>query len=63
MKKKILRSGNSLAVTIPSDFAKDLGLKAGDTVNAYLDRTQNKITYKFTGATQLPLPQTLFPKR
>lgn len=32
MLQKVIQVGNSLAVTIPWDFAKDVGLKAGQRI-------------------------------
>ena len=57
MLKKIIRSGNSLAVIIPSVFVKELGLKKGTIVKVNLDKAQNSLTYKFFGDTQLTLLQ------
>jgi len=57
MYKKVIRSGNSLAVIIPSTFAKDLAIKKGATVEVKLDKPQNRLIYKFFGNTQLTLLQ------
>lgn len=55
MTQKVIKTGNSLAVTVPSSFAKSLGLKIGSdvTVEAYPETGQ--LTYTFTGANQLTL--------
>lgn len=37
MLQKIIQAGNSLAVTIPSSFAQDLGWKAGEKVLVVAD--------------------------
>lgn len=43
MARKIIRVGNSLAVTIPSDILEDLGLQAGVAVRIELDRERGGI--------------------
>jgi len=63
MPKKIIRSGNSLAVTIPAEFAKDLNLSPGDEVEIKVNKYRNVITYKFRGNTQLSLSPELFKSR
>lgn len=59
MKQKILRTGHSLAVVIPSTFVRDLAIKSGDSVQVTPDRRRGKITYTFQNITQLTLA---FPK-
>lgn len=53
--QKILKTGNSLAVVVPSDFVKGLGLKPGDEVKVLVKPEKGEILYKFSGAMQLPL--------
>lgn len=53
--QKIFRTGNSLAVTVPSDFARDLGIKSGDEVKVRVDKSRGKIVLEFSGVRQLPL--------
>jgi antitoxin component of MazEF toxin-antitoxin module len=55
MRQKILKTGNSLAVTIPSKFARILGLKPGDEVVVKTDYAKNIIHCGFTGTGQLNL--------
>jgi antitoxin component of MazEF toxin-antitoxin module len=55
MFKKVIRSGNSLALTIPSKFVKEIGIKKGDKVEVVFNKPQNQIRYKFFGNTQLSL--------
>lgn len=55
MKQKIIKAGNSLAVTIPSQFVKKLGLKSGHQVTVMPYFEKNQITYTFTNSSQLPL--------
>lgn len=52
---RVIRTGNSLAVTIPSDFVKSVGIRAGDEVKVELEEDKGKITYFYSGARQLPL--------
>ncbi len=55
MKQKVLRTGHSLAVVIPSKFVRDIVVKPGDVVSVTPDSRKGKITYTFQNATQLPL--------
>jgi len=59
MDHKILKTGNSLAVTIPSEFAKTLGLRPGQPVNVKPDLAAGRLTITFSSSGQL----TLLPKR
>lgn len=64
MTQKVIRTGNSLAVTIPSEFGKAVGVRAGDNVKVEVAIDRGKITYSFSGAKQLPLAENfLRPKR
>ena len=53
--QKIIKAGNSLAVTIPSDVVKRSGLKPGDTVEVIRDSNDPVLTLKFSGSHQLSL--------
>ena len=53
MKKKILRTGHSLAVTIPSKFAKIVGAKPGDEVLVQSKIEEGKLLITFGGVRQL----------
>lgn len=55
MAQKVIKTGNSLAVTIPSWFVKDSGIKAGDDVKVRLEPEKNRVIYNFAGTKQLPL--------
>lgn len=55
MIQKVIRTGNSLAVTIPSGFVKSVGIKSGDQARVELEPEFGKVTYFFLGAKQLPL--------
>ena len=54
-KQKIIRTGNSLAVTIPSFLAKSVGIKAGQEVSVMIEPDKGKMTCSFSGNTQLSL--------
>lgn len=53
--QRIIKTGNSLGLTIPAKFARYLGLKPGTLVKMEPDRTEGKITYTFIITSQLPL--------
>ncbi len=59
MTQKVIRTGNSLAVTIPSEFVKSVGVRASDQVKVEVEEDKGKITYYFTGAKQLPLSENI----
>ncbi|MDO8551249.1 MAG: AbrB/MazE/SpoVT family DNA-binding domain-containing protein [bacterium] len=63
MSQKVIRTGNSLAVTIPSQFVKDLGIRVGDPVKVSLERDKGKITFIFSGAKQLPLAESFLRQK
>lgn len=56
MEQKIIRTGNSLGVTVPADFVKAVGIRPGDTVEVRKDLETGRVIYTFHGAKQLPLP-------
>lgn len=53
--QKIIKTGNSAALTIPSNFFKALNLQIGDQVQTLLDYYEGSITYKFVDVRQLRL--------
>jgi antitoxin component of MazEF toxin-antitoxin module len=55
MAEKIIKTGNSAAVTLPAKFIKDLGLKIGDPVEVEVDYRKGEIVFRFPGARQLQL--------
>jgi antitoxin component of MazEF toxin-antitoxin module len=57
MTQKVIRTGNSLAVVIPSEFVKSIGIKPSDEVRVEIEAEKGKITYFFSGAKQLPLSE------
>lgn len=57
MTQKVIKTGNSLAVTVPSEFARSVGIRAGDEVKLAIKTDKGQITYFFVGAKQLPLSE------
>jgi antitoxin component of MazEF toxin-antitoxin module len=48
-KRKVIKTGNSLAVTIPSKTIKDFNIKEGDPVILSVNKTKVSITYIYSG--------------
>jgi len=57
MTQKIIKTGNSAAVTIPSEMLKSLNLKIGDKAEAMMNFTEGSITYIFPEIRQLRLEE------
>lgn len=55
MDQKIIRTGNSAAVTIPANFLKALNLKVGDRTQAKCNFDKEMVIYSFPDARQLRL--------
>ncbi len=55
MKQKVIRAGNSTAVTVPAHFVKMVGVKVGDTVIVTEKPESGKVIYEFSGSYQLNL--------
>jgi len=53
--KKIIQTGNSAAVTLPSEFIQTLNLKIGDPVEVNVNYVKGEIIFRFPSARQLPL--------
>lgn len=51
----VFKTGNSLAVTIPADFADLIGIRAGQKVKCTKKPEKGKVVYTFTPSLQLPL--------
>jgi len=47
--RKVIKTGNSLAITIPSRSIKDFNIREGDPVSVKINRTKVSITYLFSG--------------
>lgn len=61
--QKVIRTGNSLAVTISASFVRSVGIRAGDNVKVKLEPDSGKAIYSFFGAKQLPLLEEKLLKR
>jgi len=61
--QKVIRTGNSLAVTIPALFVRSVGIRAGDKVKVILKPDSGKVIFSFFGAKQLPLPGEIITKK
>jgi antitoxin component of MazEF toxin-antitoxin module len=55
MTQKVIKTGNSIAVTIPAEFAKKTGIESGDPVKITTHPASGSITYTFINFRQLPL--------
>ncbi len=55
MAQKIIRTGNSVAVTLPAELVKILNLRIGDPVEVTINYVRGEITFRFPSARQLPL--------
>ena len=47
--RKVIKTGNSLAITIPSRSIKDFNIREGDPVLVKINRSKVSITYLFSG--------------
>ncbi len=54
-KQKIIRTGNSLAVTIPSFLVRSVGVKAGQETEVVIEPDKGRMICSFSGNTQLSL--------
>lgn len=54
-KQKIIRTGNSLAVTVPSFLVRSVGIKAGQEVVVRIEPDKGRMICHFSGNTQLSL--------
>ena len=57
MWQKVLKAGNSTAVTVPAKFVKQVGVKIGDIVRVKVEPETGKVIYTFSGVHQLRLPK------
>lgn len=46
MSQKVIIVGNSLAVTIPKESAKKLGLRGGSRVDVHVDERRNVLSFR-----------------
>ena len=63
MAQKVIKTGNSAALTIPSEFVEDLGIRIGDPVKTILEKDKGKIIYIFKGVKQLPLSENFLHRQ
>jgi len=47
--RKVIKTGNSLAITIPSKSIKDFNIREGDPVSIKINHSKASITYSFSG--------------
>ena len=52
MMQKVIRAGNSRAVTIPANFIKSVGVKVGDKVKLEVKLETGQVIYTFSGVRQ-----------
>lgn len=62
-KQKIIKTGNSLAVTIPAPFVHTIGIRAGQEVRVKVEPETGRVVYTFSGTKQLPLSKNLVKKK
>ncbi len=57
MTQKIIKTGNSAAVTIPVEMLKSLNIQVGDKAEAKMGFAEGSITYVFPEVRQLRLEE------
>ncbi len=62
MNKKVIKAGNSTAVTVPAEFVKKVGVRIGDNVEVETNLEKGHVIYTFSGVRQLAIKQSLFKK-
>ncbi|OGV90798.1 hypothetical protein A3A66_04170 [Microgenomates group bacterium RIFCSPLOWO2_01_FULL_46_13] len=62
MEQKVIKTGNSLAVTIPAKFVREVGLRVGDRVKAMIKPGKGVMEYTFLEMRQLPLSGKLLKR-
>ncbi len=60
MVQKVIKTGNSLAVTIPNKFVKVMAIKRGDQVKVEKRPDRGTLTYFFQGSHQLAISESVF---
>lgn len=61
--QKVIKAGNSTAVTIPASFVKKVGIKIGENVEVKTSLEKGSVTYIFPGVRQLALRSSLLRKK
>jgi len=62
-RQKIIRTGNSLAVTIPAHLVRELGVRAGNEVEVKSEAGRSRMVCNFSGSGQLVLGEEFLGKR
>lgn len=57
MTQKIIKTGNSAAVTIPAEIMQSLNLQIGDRAQATMDYRRGSVTFVFPEIRQLRLEE------
>lgn len=60
---QVIKSGNSLAITIPKKFVEAVGIKKGDVVKIEKRTEKSILIVHFSGAQQLVLSKTIHKDR
>jgi len=47
--RKVIKTGHSLAITIPSKTIKDFGIKEGDLSQVKVNKSRSSLTFSFSG--------------
>jgi len=47
--RKVIKTGHSLAITIPSKVIKDFGIKEGDLAQIKINKSRSSLTFAFSG--------------
>jgi antitoxin component of MazEF toxin-antitoxin module len=47
--RKVIKTGNSLAITVPSKLIQAFNIKEGDLAQVKVNHTKATITYQFSG--------------
>ena len=47
--RKVIKTGNSLALTVPNKIIKSFDIKEGDLAQFKINSSKTSITYTFTG--------------
>lgn len=47
--RKVIKTGNSLSLTLPSSIIRNLNIQEGDIALFKINLTKSSITYHFTG--------------
>lgn len=63
MTQKIIKTGNSAAVTIPAEILRSLNLQIGDKAEAKMNFEEGSITYIFPEIRQLRLEEAKRTRR